>query len=69
MTVRVFANDPADQGAIPGQVIPKTQKVALDASLLNTQQCKVGIKGKEKQSKERNSAHPYSFYNLQISFE
>ena len=35
--VRVFTNDPGDQGSIPGQVIPKTQKMALDASLLNTQ--------------------------------
>ena len=33
--------------SIPGQVIPKTQKVVLDASLLNTQHCKVWIKGKE----------------------
>ena len=31
--VRVFANDP-DQGSIPDQVIPKTQKLVLDASLL-----------------------------------
>ena len=23
---RVFANDPEDQGSIPGRVIPKTQK-------------------------------------------
>ncbi len=25
--VRVFANGPEDQGSIPGQVIPKTQKM------------------------------------------
>ena len=29
---RVFANDPGDQGSIPGQVIPKTQKMVLDAA-------------------------------------
>ena len=29
-----------------GQVIPKTQKMVLDASLLNTQHYKVRIKGK-----------------------
>ena len=42
---RVFANDPGDLGSIPGSVIPKTLKVLLDASLLNTQQYKVHIKG------------------------
>ena len=34
---RAFANDPEDQGSIPGCVIPKTQKIALDAAWLNTQ--------------------------------
>ena len=37
---RVFANDSGDQGSIPGWVIPKTQKMVLDATLLNTQHCK-----------------------------
>ena len=46
MMVRVFANGLGDLGSIQGQVIPKTQKMVLDASLLNTQQYKVGIKGK-----------------------
>ena len=36
---RVFAN-----GQIPGRVIPKTLKMVLDTSLLNTQQYKVHIK-------------------------
>ena len=31
---------------IPGRVIPKTQKMVLDATLLNTQHYKVRIKGK-----------------------
>ena len=44
--VRVFANDQEDQGSIPHQVIPKTHKMILDASLLNTQYYKVLIKGK-----------------------
>ena len=43
--VRVFANGLGDLGSIPGRVIPKTQKMVLDASLLNTQHCKVRIKG------------------------
>ena len=34
---RVFANDPGDLGSIPGRVIPKTLKMVLDTSLLNTQ--------------------------------
>ena len=34
--VRVFANGPGDQGTNPGRVIPKTQKIVLDAALLNT---------------------------------
>ena len=36
-----------------------TQKMVLDTSLLNTQHCKIWIKGKVEQSKERSSALPY----------
>ena len=57
---RVFANGPGDRRSIPGQVIPKTQKRVLDASLLNIQYYKVNIKGKVEQSKERSSALPYT---------
>ena len=32
----VFAHGLEDQGSIPGRVIPKTQKMELDTSLLNT---------------------------------
>ena len=46
LVVRVFANDLEDLSQIPGRVIPKTQKMVLDASLLNTQHYKVWIKGK-----------------------
>ena len=53
---KVFANDPRDRGSIPGRVILKTQKLVLDAYLLNTQHFKVGIKGKVKQLVERSSA-------------
>ncbi len=53
---RVFANGPGHLGSIPGQFIPKTQKIVLDTSLLNTQQYKVRIKGKVKLSRERSSA-------------
>ena len=41
---RVFANGLGDRGSNPGQVIPKTQKVVLDAALLNTQYYKVRVK-------------------------
>ena len=30
---RVFTNGPGDLGSIPGRVIPKTQKMVLDAAL------------------------------------
>ena len=55
---RVFANGPGDMGSIPGRVTPNTLKTVLDTSLLNTQQNKVHIKCKVKQSRERSSALP-----------
>ena len=55
---RVFAN--GDRGSIPGRVIPKTQRIELDASLLNPQHFKVWIKVKVEQSRERSSALFYS---------
>ena len=42
---RVFAKSPGDRDSIPGQIIPKTQKIVFDAALLNTQYYKVRIKG------------------------
>ena len=47
---RVFANGPEDWVSILGRVIPKMQKIVLDAALLNTQNYKVHIKGKVEQS-------------------
>ena len=38
----------------------KTQKMVLDASLLNTHHYKVWIKGKVEQSREKSSAFPYT---------
>ena len=57
--VRVFANGPEDLCSIPGRVIPKTQKMVLDATLLNTQHYKVRIKGKMEQSRKRSSVLHY----------
>ena len=57
---RVFAYGLRDWSSIPGQVIPKTQKMLRDISLLNTQHYKVRIKGKVDQSREKSSALPYT---------
>ena len=43
---RLLANGLEDHGSIPGRVLPKTQKIVLDATLLNTQHYTVRIKGK-----------------------
>ena len=59
MMVRVFTNGPGDLGSIPARVIPKTQKMALDASLFNTQYYKVRIKGKVEQSCRMCRTFPY----------
>ena len=56
--IRCLINGPEDLGSIPGRVIPKTQKMVLDASLLNTQHYKVRIKGKVKQSREGVAPSP-----------
>ena len=52
MMFRVFTNGPGDLASIPGRVIPKIQKMVLDASL----HFKVRIKGKVEQSRKRNNA-------------
>ena len=57
---RVFTNGPEDQGSIPGRVIPKAQKMILDAALLNIQQYKVKIKDIVEQSREWSSTLPYT---------
>ena len=46
---RVFANGLGDRVSIPGQVIPKTQEMVLDAALLNIQHYKArgAIQGME----------------------
>ena len=51
---------PGDLGSIPGRVIPKTLKMELDTTLLNTQHYKVRFKGKVEQSWEWSSALPYT---------
>ena len=58
--VRMDTNGPGGWGSIPSRVIPKTQKMVLDAALLNTQHYKVRIKGRVEQSRERSSALLYT---------
>ena len=43
----VFTNGLGDWGSITDSVLPKTQKIVLDASLFNTQYYKLRFKGKE----------------------
>ena len=75
LAVRVFANGPGDLGSIPDRVIPKTQKMVLDASLLNTQHYKVRIKGKVEQSREGVAPSPtpwcssYQKGNLRVTLD
>ena len=57
---RVFVNGSGDSGSISGPVMPKTQKMVLDAALLNIQLYKVRIKDKAEQSMEGTCALPYT---------
>ena len=51
---RVFTNGPGDLDSILGRVLPKIQKLVLDAPLPKIQHYKV------KQSRESSSAPPYT---------
>ena len=57
---RVVANGLGDRSSITDQVIPKTSKMVLNTTLLNTKHYKVRIKCKVEQSRERSSALPYT---------
>ena len=57
---RVFTNGPGDRGSIPGRVIPKSQKIVLDAALLSIQHYQVRIKSKVEQSLEWSSTLFYT---------
>ena len=59
LVARVLTNGLGDLGSIPSCIIPKTQNMVLDTSLLNTQQYKVCIKSKVEQSREKSSTLPY----------
>ena len=56
----MITNGSRDRGLIQGRVLPKPQKIVLDAFLINTQLYKVRIKGKMEQSRESCGALPYT---------
>ena len=57
---RASSNAPGEPGSISSRVIPKTQKMVLDAALLNTQHYKLRVYGEVEQSMERCGALPYT---------
>ena len=57
---QVSDNGLGDLGSILRRVIPKTLKMVLDTSLLNTQQYKVRIEGQVEQSRGKSSTLPYT---------
>ena len=59
-TVHLFVNGLGVLGPIPGRVIPKTQKMVLEAAWFNIQHYKVRINGKAEQSREWSCALPYT---------
>ena len=69
MSGRMFVNGPGDWGSISGRVIPKTQKMVLDAALLNTQYYKLRIKGKVEQSREWCSTFLYTLVSYPFKKE
>ena len=60
--VKVFVNNSSDRGSIS-----KTQKVVLDASLLNTQHYKAQIKGKVEQYREGIVPFPIPRFRLPLT--
>ena len=56
----MFASGQGYLVSIPGQVIPKTQKMVLHSALLSTQHYKVRIKSNAEQSQEWSSTLPYT---------
>ena len=66
LALRGFAKGPGDRVSIPGRVIPKTQKMVLDFSFLNSQHYKVGIKGKVEAIKGKELHPPLHFREVFI---
>ena len=60
LVVECSPNGLGDHSSISGRVMPKTQKVGLDISFLNTQHYKLRFKGKVEQSRERSKTFSYT---------
>ena len=55
-----FTSGPGDWGSIPDRVIPRTQKMVPDATLLNIQHYKARVKGKVCVANEKGAfCHPH----------
>ena len=54
----VLTDGPGNRVSVPGWVIPKTQKMALEASLFNTQHYKLWIKGKWNNTRKGVAHYP-----------
>ena len=65
----MFANGSGDLGLIPRRVIPRAQKIKLDATWLNSKHYKVRIKGKVERSREMSSALPYRKGSLRVTLD
>ena len=66
---RVSGHGLGDRDSIPGQVIRKTQKMVLDATLHNTQHFKVHINGKVEQFREISCPVPCNSMLKQLKKE
>ena len=60
---RLFTSSSVDWGSIPGWIIPKTQKMVLDTSLLNTQHYKIWIKNKWRNPEKGVAPSPTPWYS------
>ena len=58
---RMFTKGSREWILITHQIIPKTQKLVLNTSLLDTLHYKVCIKDKMDQFREKSCPHPYTF--------
>ena len=64
--IRLFANGSGNQDSIPDRGIQKTQKMVLNAALLNTHHYKIRIKVKVQLSTEWSSVQPQHLAVLAI---
>ena len=68
ITFIVFANGQEDRRPTLGRFITRTQRMVLEASLLNPQNYKVRIKSKVEQSRERRISQNRNQHNFAEKF-